>query len=301
MVCLLMMIPPIRFARDKADASGIIAAWIALSFAISSARAEPSLLADEAARPLESDMVAAANLVEVAALVGDTARATMLAALMGGQALTASELAYLARISRSTASEHLAKLVEARLVAVSKKRRYRYYHIASPLVARMIEGIKAVAAIEVPPRYQPRSAQDDALRFARTCYDHLAGRLGVAIADALVANGYVVLDEDGGEVTDAGARFLTAFGADVTSKSRSKRIFCRPCLDWSERRYHLAGLVGAEICRRLLELGWLMRERDTRAVRVTPAGRVGLNDTFGLDLGGDGRARSTAKIETTTT
>ena len=228
-------------------------------------------------------MVAAANLVEVAALVGDTARATMLAALMGGQALTGSELAYLARISRPTASEHLAKLVEARLIAVTKQRRYRYYRIASPLVATMLESMKAVAAIEVPPRYQPRSARDDALRFARTCYDHLAGKLGVAIADALVAKNHVVLGLDGGEVTDAGAAFLRELGADLTSR-RSKRIFCRPCIDWSERRYHVAGLVGTEICRCCLELGWLTRERDTRAVRITPAGQIGLAQAFGPEL-----------------
>ena len=132
-------------------------------------------------------MVAAANVVEVAALVGDTARATMLAALMGGQALTASELASLAHVTRPTASGHLGKLTKARLISVTQKRRNRYYRIASPLVARMLESIKAVAALETPARYQPRSAQDDALRFARSCYDHLAGRLGVAIADALVA------------------------------------------------------------------------------------------------------------------
>ena len=150
-------------------------------------------------------MVAAANMVEVAALVGDTARATILAALMSGQALTGSELAFLARISRRTASEHLTKLVEARLIAVTKKRRYRYYRIASPLVARMLESIKAVAAIEAPPRYKPRSAQDDALRFARTCYDHLAGQLGVAIADALVANGHIILTEEHDGATGHGA------------------------------------------------------------------------------------------------
>jgi DNA-binding transcriptional ArsR family regulator len=235
-------------------------------------------------------MVAAANMVEVAALVGDTARATMLAALMGGQALTGSELAFLAHISRPTASEHLGKLVDARLIAVTKKRRYRYYRIASPLVARMLESIKAVAAIEAPPRYQPRSAQDEALRFARTGYDHLAGRLGVAVADALVANGYIVLAEDGGEVTSAGARFLDAFGAELTSTSRSRRIFCRPCLDWSERRYHVAGRVGAEIWRRCLDLGWLARDRDTRSVRITSAGRAGLCDTFGLSLNCGGQA-----------
>jgi DNA-binding transcriptional ArsR family regulator len=229
-------------------------------------------------------MVAAANMVEVAALVGDTARATMLSALMGGQALTASELAARARISKSTASGHLTKLVGARLLGVTQKRRNRYYSIASPLVAKMLESIKAVAAIETPSRYQPRSTQDDRLRMARTCYDHLAGQLGVAIADALVSKGYIVLTDDGGEVTDSGTHFLSVFGAELTPKSRSRRIFCRPCLDWSERRYHIAGLVGAEIWRRCLELGWLRRERDTRAMRITPTGHIGLRDVFGITL-----------------
>ncbi len=226
----------------------------------------------------------AANMVEVAALVGDTARATMLAALMGGQALTSSELAALAGVSRPTASEHLAKLVGARLLAVTQKRRNRYYRIASPLVARMLESIKAVAAIETPVRYRPRSAQDDALRFARTCYDHLAGTLGVAIADALAAKKYLVLSEEGGAVTPAGARFLKTFGVALTAKSSGRRIFCRACLDWSERRYHVAGLVGAEIWRRCLELGWVSRQRGTRAVRLTAAGRRGLREAFGVQL-----------------
>ncbi|MGB7694657.1 MAG: helix-turn-helix transcriptional regulator, partial [Pseudolabrys sp.] len=149
-------------------------------------------------------MVAAANMVEIAALVGDTARATMLAALMSGQALTSSELAGLAHVSRATASEHLGKLTRARLLAVTQKRRNRYYRIASPLVARMLESIKSVAALETPARYQLRSAQDDALRFARTCYDHLAGQLGVAIADALARKKCVVLSDEGGELTAAG-------------------------------------------------------------------------------------------------
>src|SRR5246127_5589746 len=186
-------------------------------------------------------MVAAANLVEVAALVGDTARATMLNALMGGQSLTATELAYCANVSRATASGHLSKLVAARLLTVTRERRFSYYRIASPLVATMLESIKVVAAIEVPPRRQPRSANDEALRFARSCYDHLAGTVGVAIADALTASGHVVLSDDGGELTDSGARFLTRFGATLTPQTGSRRIYCRPCLDWSERRYHVAG------------------------------------------------------------
>ena len=155
-------------------------------------------------------MVAAANMVEVAALVGDTARATMLAALMGGQALTASELASLAHVTRPTASGHLGKLTKARLISVTQKRRNRYYRIASPLVARMLESIKAVAALETPARYRPRSAQDDALRLARTCYDHLAGRLGVAIADALVTKKKEICRaERGGRRSHAGRRAVS--------------------------------------------------------------------------------------------
>jgi DNA-binding transcriptional ArsR family regulator len=238
------------------------------------------LLAGDATPAVAWGMVAAANMVEVAALVGDTARATMLAALMGGQSL-----AMLAGVSRSTTSEHLAKLVAARLVAVAEKRRFCFYRIASPLVAKMLESIKAVAAIEVPPRYQPRSAHDDALRYARTCYDHIAGRLCVAIADTLVACGHIVLNADGGEVTETGQELLARFGADLTPASRGRRIFCRPCLDWSERRYHLAGHVGAEICRRSLELGWFKRKREIRSLRVTTAGRTGLAETFGVKIG----------------
>jgi DNA-binding transcriptional ArsR family regulator len=242
-------------------------------------------------------MVAAANVVEVAALVGDTARATVLAALMDGQALTASELAFLAHISRSTASEHLGKLVGARLLAVTKQGRYNYFRIASPLVARMLESIIAVAAIEVPPRFQPPSIRDDTLRFARTCYDHLAGQLGVAIADALFNAGHLVMNDDGGEVTETGTLLLTGLGAELHPPSRRRgRIFCRPCLDWSERRPHLAGLVGAEICRCCFELGWVSRQRDTRAVRVTPDGHAALARIFGLNLIKDDPAREERQL-----
>jgi DNA-binding transcriptional ArsR family regulator len=241
-------------------------------------------------------MVAAANLVEVAALVGDTARATMLAALMGGQALTATELAFLARISRSTASGHLTKLVNARLISVTRKRRFSYYRIASPRVAAMLESIKVVAAIEVPRRYQPRSPQDAALRFARTCYDHLAGHVGVALTDALIARGDLVLTDEGGEVTASGERFLRRFGAELRPPANSRRMFCQPCLDWSERRYHVKGHVGAEILRCCLDRGWFQRGRDARALRLTSAGRAGLADSFGVQLAG-ADARPSAALD----
>jgi len=223
-----------------------------------------------------------ANLVEVAALVGDTARARMLSALMGGQSLTATELAYCANIARSTASGHLGKLVAARLLVVTRNRRFSYYRIASPLVASMLESIKLVAATEVPPRHQPRSARDEALRFARSCYDHLAGQAGVAVTDALVAMGHIVLTDEGGELTASGERFLCTFGADLASRAR--RVFCQPCLDWTERRYHLKGLVGAAILHRLLELGWFKRVSGTRALQLTSSGRAGLSEVFHIEF-----------------
>jgi DNA-binding transcriptional ArsR family regulator len=235
---------------------------------------------------IESKMVAAANLVELAALVGDTARATMLNALMGGQSLTATELAYCANVSRSTASSHLSKLIAARLLTVTRNGRFSYYRIASPLVATMLESMKVVAAIEVPPRRQPRSASDDALRFARSCYDHLAGQVGVAVTDALVAMGHIVLTDEGGEVTASGARFLSAFGIDLTPRTR--RVFCQPCLDWSERRYHVKGLVGARILDRLLGLGWLKCVSGSRALRLTSSGRAGLSETFHIAINTEG-------------
>jgi DNA-binding transcriptional ArsR family regulator len=230
------------------------------------------------------------NLVEVAALVGDTARATMLSALMGGQSLTAKELAYYANVSRSTASGHLGKLVTARLLTVTRNRRFSYFRIASPRVATMLESIKVVAAMEMPLHRQSRSANDDALRFARSCYDHLAGRVGVAVTDALVAMGHIVLTDEGGEVTSSGGRFLSAFGADL--KPQTRRIFCQPCLDWSERRYHLKGLVGARILDRLLELGWLKCVSGSRALTLASSLRAGLSEIFQIEISKDGVSTS---------
>jgi DNA-binding transcriptional ArsR family regulator len=227
-------------------------------------------------------MVVATNLVEVAALVGDSARATMLGALMNGQSLTAKELAYCANVSPSTASGHLSKLVAAQLLTVTRKRRFSYYRIAGPLVATMLESIGVVASIGIPTRRRQPSANDQALRFARRCYDHLAGRVGVAVTDALVAMGHIELTDEGGEITSSGGRFLSAFGADVTPSTR--RIFCQPCLDWSERRYHLKGIVGARILDRLLELRWLKHVSGSRALQVTLSGRAGFSEMFQIEI-----------------
>jgi DNA-binding transcriptional ArsR family regulator len=227
------------------------------------------------------------TMAEVAALVGDPARAIILDQLMDGRALTATELALAAGIAPPTASGHLAKLVEAKLLSVLKQGRHRYYRLASPLVARMLEGIMAVAAIETPPRYRPRTPQDDALCRARSCYDHLAGRLAVAIADALVARGCVVIEQDGAQLTPAGATFVTGLGIDLAgTRSQSKRPLCRPCLDWTERRPHLAGALGAALARRCFDLGWLQRRPGSRALTVTALGYDGLQHRFGIERAG---------------
>lgn len=223
------------------------------------------------------------SVAEIAALVGDPARANMLDALLDGRALTAGELAYVARVAAPTASGHLGKLTEAGLLGVVKQGRHRYFRLASPLVAKMLESIMEVASIQGAPRYRPRSPKDDALRLARTCYDHLAGRLGVALADALVARGGVVLGEDGGEVTEAGFALLGGLGITAAS-GRRHRVFCRPCLDFTERRPHLAGVVGAALATRAFELGWITRQRDSRAVLVTRRGHDGLAAVFGIEL-----------------
>jgi DNA-binding transcriptional ArsR family regulator len=222
-------------------------------------------------------------MAEVASLVGDPARANILAALMGGRALTAGELANAAGVSPQTTSGHLGKLNDGRLIACVKQGRHRYYRIATHRVAEMLEGIMAVVA-DAPPRHRPPSKLDDAMRTARTCYDHFAGKLGVGLTDALCAHGHLALSDDGGEVTDSGVAFFEEFGVDLAAARNRRRIFCRPCLDWTERRSHLGGSVGAVLAQRCFDLGWFEHMRDSRALIITKTGRRGLNETFGLSL-----------------
>ena len=224
------------------------------------------------------------DLAEIGALIGDPARANILAALMDGRALTAGELAYVAGVTPQTASGHLMKLTGANLLALAKQGRHHYYRLASPMVGRMLEDMLAVAAVQLPPRRRLPSRIEEQMRTARTCYDHIAGRLGVGIADALTDGGHIVLAEDGGEVTACGATFLGAIGVELAARKGSTRAFCRACLDWSERRPHIAGAVGAALCRRFLDLGWIERRRDTRALTITAAGRDGFARQFGFTL-----------------
>jgi len=239
-------------------------------------------------------MLTTSTFAATAALVGDPARANMLATLMDGRALTATELAGAAGITPQTASGHLARLTEAGLLAMTQQGRHRYHRLASPSVAQMLESIMSVAAErEFAPGSQPRKTivvgpRDAALRRARTCYDHLAGRLAVAIADRLVERAHVELSADGGVLTDDGAVFLRGLGVDLGAAPArggtraGGRMFCRPCLDWSKRRPHIAGALGAALCRTCFARGWLRRIDGARAVTITPAGQMALKSAFGL-------------------
>src|ERR1700742_671403 len=181
-------------------------------------------------------MLNQSRLAEIGALIGDPGRANMLDALMDGRALTARELAGAAGIAPQTASGHLAKLIEAGLIAMQQQGRHRYHRLASAEVAHFLESIAHFAARpkEEANRMVRTGPRDAAVRLARTCYNHFAGRLGVSIADAMLARGHIELDQDGGAVTETGRDFLGRFGVTVAPATGAGRLFCRPCLDWSE-------------------------------------------------------------------
>ena len=235
-------------------------------------------------------MASNALFAEVAALAGDPARAGMLHALMDGRALTASELASVAGIAPQTASGHLVRMVDAGLLSVAQQGRHRYHRLASQAVAQMMESIMQVAIDGAPPGKRFSTGPRDAvMRRARTCYDHLAGELGVALADALVAAGHLELTSEAGALTGAGLAFLGRIGLDVDALAErrgksSGRLLCRPCLDWSERRLHLAGAVGAAICGHSLEKDWVRRIKASRAVVITPKGARVFREKFGVRL-----------------
>jgi DNA-binding transcriptional ArsR family regulator len=232
-------------------------------------------------------MVSNNSLAEIAALIGDPARAGMLHALMDGRALTASELAQVAGITPQTASGHLARLTGAGLLTAQKQGRHRYHRLASINIANMIEGIMQVASTDLKPRGKPvrTGPRDQAMLTARTCYDHLAGKLGVAITDALVERSHVEFADDGGAMTESGLAFLGTLGIDLSAaRGKTTRVFCRPCLDWSERRPHVAGHVGAAICAHCFSAGWLRRIEGSRAVAITPRGQIGLRKVFEIEL-----------------
>jgi DNA-binding transcriptional ArsR family regulator len=223
------------------------------------------------------------DLAAVAALIADPSRATMLDALAGGEAFTAGELARLAGIAPSTATEHLARLEDGGLIASVRQGRARYVRLAGADVARALE---ALAVIAPPKRANGLRAwrHGEDLRAARSCYDHLAGVAGVALADALVERGVLEPGEGGFAITAPGERRLASFGLDVAAILGARRSTARACLDWSERRPHIGGALGAALLAELLKRRWLRRRSDGRALNVTAAGRAGLDANFGMAI-----------------
>jgi len=211
-------------------------------------------------------------LSNVAALLGEPARTRILTALLTGRAMTAKELAYFAGVTAATASSHLSRLVGGHLLVMEKQGRCHYYRLRSAEVAGAIEGLMTVAT-SPSNGWPPHGHVEPALREARMCYDHMAGRLGVAVCDMLLRRHHVVLVDGGGEVTASGERFLSGLGVDLPKARGTKRHYCRGCIDWTERRHHIAGAVGAALAEAFLARRLVSRIADSRALSVTPLGR----------------------------
>lgn len=225
------------------------------------------------------------HIARIASLVGEPTRAAMLVQLMDGRMLTATELAKAGGVCAATGSRHLAQMVEAGLMRVEQRGRHRYHCLASQEVAHMLEGIMLIAGqspLQPPMAVGPR---DGAMRMARLCYDHIAGRLGLAIAEQLLADQAVVFDGKTGHATAQAPEVLQRWGLSLAAApvqpSRGK-AYCRPCLDWSERKPHLAGQLGALLCAHSLEQGWLLRKTASRALVISPGGAVAFRAILGL-------------------
>lgn len=227
-------------------------------------------------------MLAHADLSAVADLM-TAHRATILLALLGGRALTAGELAARAGISPSLASAHLSKLLDGGLITVSQHGRERHFRLADSRVAEVIEAMLTIAPGRSATTMR-ESTRGKALRGARTCYDHLAGALGVGLTDSLERQHMIEPGDGAWALTSAGERRLGSLGIDAAALRHQRRTFARPCLDWTERRPHLAGALGAAVARHALDRTWLRPVPGTRALRVTDEGRRGFLDEFGLNL-----------------
>ncbi len=221
------------------------------------------------------------SIARVAALVGDHARAEVLSALMADRALTATELAGIAGVTKQTISAHLAKLLGAGLVSFEAQGRHRYFRLAAPDVAHLLESLMGVAFRTGAVRLRT-SPREPALRKARVCYDHLAGELGVLAYEALLARRVFTSGPQGIRLTRAGADWFESFGIDAAATAAQRRAQCRPCLDWSERRHHLAGALGAGLLGRICELGWARRAPDSRVIAFTPRGELAFRSLFTL-------------------
>ncbi|HYD93855.1 MAG TPA: winged helix-turn-helix domain-containing protein [Noviherbaspirillum sp.] len=219
------------------------------------------------------------NIVGIAALIGDHARAEVLTALMTGKSLTATELADIAGVTKQTMSAHLAKLADAALIAVDVQGRHRYYRLADDDVAHLLETLMGVAFRTGAVRLRS-SPREPALRKARVCYDHLAGELGVLVYDGLIRRNALTAHGDKIELSSIGHQIFRALGIPAESLAGRRRTLCKSCMDWSERRHHLAGALGAALLQRMLELGWATRDAGSRVIHFSASGEAALRKVF---------------------
>jgi DNA-binding transcriptional ArsR family regulator len=224
-----------------------------------------------------------ANLASTAFLIANPTRAAMLMALCDGGALPAGELAHVAGITAQTASTHLAKLLDGGLLTCESQGRHRYYRLANTHVAHALEHLAAISS-DIAPRHRPLNREAQGLRFARCCYDHLAGQLGVTVTQALLARGYIAVEaEKQFAVSAAGAAWFATLALDVATLKPTRYGLARQCLDWTERTHHLAGPLGVQLLTALCTLGWLRRCKTSRAIQVTPIGWQGLKQQLGIE------------------
>ena len=223
------------------------------------------------------------NIVRIAALIGDNARADVLTALMTDRALTATELAGIAGVTKQTISAHLAKLLDAGLINVDRQGRHRYFRLADRDVAQLLESLMGVAFRTGAVRLRS-SPREPALRKARVCYDHLAGELGVLAYESMLSRRVFAASKDGLRVTDIGRRWFASIGVDAVAAASSRRAVCRPCLDWGERRHHLGGALGTALLDRIYDLGWARRAKDSRVVGFTAQGEQAFRSLLAIDL-----------------
>jgi DNA-binding transcriptional ArsR family regulator len=223
------------------------------------------------------------DLAEIAALIGEPTRVVMLWSLLGGQARPASELAFYANVSAQNASAHLARLVESGMLAVEARGRHRYYRLSGADVAHAIEALATLAPSAKEMAGLPTRQAPD-LKYARTCYDHLAGRVAVEICAALKDKGYLAPVGDDFEITGKGEKLFRDLGIEIDGLRLQRRAFARQCQDWSERRPHIAGALGAAMLERMFQRGWIARVRSSRIVRITAKGREDVYKLLKLTL-----------------
>ncbi|EJR64315.1 hypothetical protein IIO_01931 [Bacillus cereus VD115] len=223
------------------------------------------------------------NISYVAKLIAEPTRTIILDCLMNNQALPASELAYMAKVSHPTISSHLSKLVEGNLLTVEQHGRHRYYRLANQEVAVVLEKLGTIAPT-VQVRSLKQSGQLKQVRYARTCYDHLAGKLGVEIAEKLLVREFITLKDGEYIVTEQGKGWFLNFGINIEKAETKRRVFAKPCLDWSERRYHISGWLGSEIAKLFFEQGWITKTDKSRAVHLTKKGVKLLENQLDIDM-----------------